>query len=192
MDTLKNILALFAFVFILSTRSSNAGVLAEPYLGLSLGAGGDARIDYKNIEYSFSAATYGTRIGYQYLGFMAGLDYSFQKFRMTKEGPGIAKKLDTKKNQWGVFAGYNFPLLIRAWGTFFVSSKIDGESEVFKKGMGYELGIGSTTLPFVSLNISYRTLTYDRYIAVGNPVYNEKLVSHELLFSASLPLELFD
>ena len=192
MDTLKNIMVRVAFVFILTAHSTQAGVLTEPYFGLTLGGGGDARIDENLIEYSFSGATYGARLGYQYFGFMAGIDYSFQKFRITKEGPGIAKKLDSKKNQWGVFVGYNFPLLIRAWGTYFISSKIDGESEVFKKGMGYEIGVGSTTLPFVSLNISYRTLTYDRYITAGNPVYNEKLVSNELLFSASVPLELFD
>ncbi len=191
METFKKIAVIALLGLFVLSKQVSAGILVEPYLGLSLGGSGEAKLNGSKYDYSFSTATYGGRLGYQYLGIMGGVDYSYQDFRLTKEGPGLETKLKTKRNQIGLFAGYEFPILLRVWGTYFLSGKMDAEFEKYSSASGYELGAGFKSLPFLSFNLGYRSITYDHYTPAAT-FYGEKLNISEVLFYASIPFVIFD
>ncbi len=192
MDTLFKILVAGLLGLFVLANQAQASVLVEPYLGLSIGAGGEAKLDTATYDYSFSTATYGGRLGYQWFGAMVGLDYSLQKFTMQKEGPGVAQKLDADRSQIGLFLGYDFPLLIRGWMTYYLSGEIDMGSERFSGASGYAVGVGLKALPLLSFNLGYRSITYDKYSGLGSVVYSGELTSNEVIFYGSLPLTFFD
>lgn len=196
----------FLLIFVMSffaLNSAKAGIHIEPYLGYSLAGSGDVTFTNSKYDLSYSSPTIGGRLGYSMLGFMAGLDYSMQSFNLKSEIGSTEYKDGVKKNQLGIFVGYELPILLRVWGTYFISSKLEGDdapavnqlidrNDEFSDGGGYALGVGFTGLPFVSLNLEYRTLEYDKYevsgVAASN--YTEKLDLSEILFSVSLPLDI--
>ena len=65
----------------------------------------------------------------------------------------------------GVFAGYDFPLFVRAWASYFLDisrEDADGnESNTDSIDGVVGLGVGFTFLPLVSLNVEYRTFQYN-------------------------------
>lgn len=196
----------FLLVLVLSffaLSNSQAGIHIEPYIGYSLAGSGDSTYGTTKYDHSYSSPTIGGRLGYGMLGFMAGLDYSMQSFDLKSEVGSTEYKDGVSKSQLGIFVGYNLPLLIRVWGTYFLSSKLEGDDAVkanqlidnrdeYSDGGGYALGVGFTGLPFVSINLEYRTLEYDKYELSGASVanYNEKLDLSEILLSVSLPLDI--
>lgn len=193
------LMSLFAFV-----PQAKAGILIEPYLGYSFAGSGDMTLGDDKVESDFSSVTMGGRLGYQTLGVMFGLDYSFQSFDMTSTTNGNEVEDGTKKNQLGVFVGYDFPILLRAWATYYVNATMEGRdaaaannqiydnTDSFENGSGYALGVGFTGFPFLSINLEYRTIEYDQYEISGNSVsnYNEKLDLSEILLSVSVPFNL--
>lgn len=185
------------------SSTANAGLLIEPYLGYSLMGDGDSQIGTTTYDHSYGTPTLGGRLGGTYLGFMAGLDYSMQTFDLKSEVGSTEYKDGVKKNQLGLFVGYELPILLRVWGTYFLSGSLEGDDTAagtqfinkngeYSSGGGYALGVGFTGLPFVSLNLEYRTMEYDKYELNGQNVatYNEKLNLNEILLSVSLPLNL--
>lgn len=192
------ILSLFAF-----SNTSNAGIHVEPYLGYSLAGSGDSTFGTTKYDHSYATPTIGGRLGYNMLGLMAGVDYSMQTFGLESEVGSTTFDDDVSKSQLGIFVGYELPILLRVWGTYFLSSKIEGDDSQtagtlidsryeFSDGGGYALGAGFTGLPFVSINLEYRTLEYDKGEISGATItnYNEKLDLSEILLSVSLPLDL--
>lgn len=192
------VLSLFAF-----SNTSNAGIHVEPYLGYSLAGSGDSTFGTTKYDHSYATPTIGGRLGYNMLGLMAGVDYSMQTFGLESEVGSTTFDDDVSKSQLGIFVGYELPILLRVWGTYFLSSKIEGDDSQtagtlidsryeFSDGGGYALGAGFTGLPFVSINLEYRTLEYDKGEISGATItnYNEKLDLSEILLSVSLPLDL--
>lgn len=178
------------FLILLISQSAHAGVLLEPYLGYGIGSG-----DRGNFDYSYNTPQYGARLGYQMLGVMGGIDYSMASFELEAENKttGTTTKSDYKKNQLGVFVGYDFPLLVRAWGTYYVSANLEDDIAPISKysGGGYALGVGFTPLPLVSLNVEYRTFSYDE-VETGSTTasLDPNFDLNEIFLSVSLPLDL--
>lgn len=198
----KSFLILFVLSFF-ALNSTQAGIHIEPYLGYSLAGSGDVTVGTSKYDLSYASPTIGGRLGYGMLGFMAGIDYSMQTFDLKSEIGSTEYKDGVKKSQLGIFVGYELPVLIRVWGTYFLSSKVEGDdapatnqvfdsNDEFSDGGGYALGVGFTGFPFISVNLEYRTLEYDKYEASGATVvnYNEKADLSEILLSVSLPLNL--
>lgn len=189
---------LIAFLFLLST-SAYAGLLIEPYLGFSIGSGEDG--ENPKTEYSQNTPLYGARLGYQVLGFMAGLDYSkgMESEFENKVTGGTTTKPDATQQTFGIFVGYNLPIMLRAWVSYNFASKISIESgadvgDEFKGG-GYALGVGFTGLPFVSLNLEYRMNTFDEYKTASTGVTSAlngagEVDYNQILLSVSLPVDL--
>jgi hypothetical protein len=199
----KSFLILFFLSLFVFSGNTRAGILIEPYLGFSLAGTGDTTIGTNKYDHSYSSPTIGGRLGYGMLGFMAGLDYSMQTFDLESEIGSTTYKDGVKKNQLGIFVGYNLPILVRVWGTYYLSGNLDGDDPSasntlldsryeFSDGGGYALGAGFTGLPFVSINLEYRNLEYDKAEFSGATLstYNEKLNLSEILLSVSLPLDL--
>ena len=201
------IILIFLSIFALST--TRAGFLIEPYLGYSLGGSGDFKRNNINYDLSYSSPTLGGRVGYQFLGLMGGLDYSTQTFDMESDYTDSGNinrtaKDGVKKSQLGLFVGYDLPILLRVWFTYYLSSKIEGDDgndgstqaitsqDTFEDGGGQAIGVGFKGFPLISLNIEYRMLEYDKYTEsrTSDPSYDDKLDAKEILFSVSLPLNL--
>ncbi|MCF8058531.1 MAG: hypothetical protein K9K67_04490 [Bacteriovoracaceae bacterium] len=199
----KSFLILFFLSLFVFSSNTKAGVLIEPYLGFSLAGSGDTTFGTNKYEHSYSSPTIGGRLGYGMLGFMGGIDYSMQTFDLESERGSTTNKDGVKKSQLGIFVGYNLPILLRVWGTYFLSSSLEGDDPQtasnlidsryeYSSGSGYALGAGFTGLPFVSVNLEYRTLEYDKLEVSGTALstYNEKTDLSEIMLSVSLPLDL--
>lgn len=177
---------LVGLLFIAST--ANAGLLVEPYLGFGFTSG-----DYDTQDVSTSGTSMGARLGYQMLGVMGGLEYTMSpESDWDFKGSTSTTTYKLKRSQLGVFAGYNLPILLRAWVGYQFSTKAEGTYEgkdISFEGSATTLGVGFTGLPFVSLNLEYKMFSYDdnKY---GDSEIEDKVDVKEVLLSVSLPLDL--
>lgn len=172
-----------------------AGLHIEPWLGYEKGksevivttSGVSAPAD----EDDFTSVDYGLRLGYSMLLFTAGVEYAMGSGTIT----GTGSDTDISTTDLGVFVGVDFPILVRAYATYFLNSKAElkdvssGTSNY--DGKGYKIGIGFTGLPFVSLNLEAIFREYDKERILSTPFtvdLEPKTASY--LLSVSLPFDL--
>lgn len=188
MNLYKNVrkLGLLCGILFLSAGAAQASLLIEPHLGFNVHGGGDVGAT----EYDYNGAQLGLRLGYQNLGFMGGLDLTHSNFDLEGETNGVKTTSEMSRNEWGVFVGYNLPILLRAWGAYYFSNttKNDATSAEYS-GNTKELGIGFTGLPFLSLNLMYRMVTYDE-LKVGSVKTDPDMDFKEIVLGVSLPFTL--
>lgn len=203
MKSLKNGLLAMVMMAAMST-GANAALLIEPHIGYNVSGSGDTAFTEAgipvNMEIDYSGLQYGLRAGWQYLGFMVGLDYTASnpeiESTFTIAGLPETAKNDFKKRDIGIFAGYNLPILLRAWAGYYfdVEAKADSKSGNFDSGdkisgSGMELGVGFTGLPFVSLNLIYRNNSFDEIKDVDGTTKVD-LNASEIVLGASIPFTL--
>ncbi|MGE3611263.1 MAG: hypothetical protein AB7I27_16845 [Bacteriovoracaceae bacterium] len=181
---------ILAFIIFLSS-SVHAGVLIEPVAGYSVGGKFDIS-DGKN--YTGTGASYGGRLGYQNLGFQLGLDYLHSSIDLGSDDFDSNLSLD----EFGGFVGFEFPILLRAYAgyTFSASGKTKYDNGTtgmkdteFKKGAGPKFGIGFTGLPFLVINLEYRSGKFSEYEIDGTKQEGDITYSSYLV-SVSLPITL--
>jgi hypothetical protein len=168
----------FYTVLFLSCFSLEASVTLEPYLAqiLSLSSSHETESS-TNYERKLDGLLYGGRIGYNYLGFSAGLDLGQSNFDAEVSSPvsqvGVWKSEGTSivgsvnGRYLGIFVGYDFPFLLRAWTSFFPSTRfefgagdpLEGEKNIWM-GTGISFGLGYTAFPFISFNYEFRSFTF--------------------------------
>jgi hypothetical protein len=138
--------------------SANASVLLEPYVGYQTG-----KTKNSGISTDFSGLDYGARVGWQQMGFMLGLD--FMTGKMTDKAKPTSN--DLTPQSLGVFVGYNFPVLLRVYGTYGFSNSVKlehtGVSDKVEGTSLLKLGVGYNFLPLLSIALEYTTATYDKY-----------------------------
>lgn len=177
---MKSILALLSFVFLFGTSASQAGILVEPVLGLN--------VNHKVDDFSGLGGAYGGRLGYQNLGFQLGLDYLSSSTDMDEK----ELKSNLKTQEWAAFIGFEFPILVRVYAGYIFSAKgdvkLDGGKAKLEDGTGTKIGIGFTGLPFVDINVEYRSGSFDS-VKVGGVKTGDADFSSTML-SISLPLNL--
>lgn len=147
----KLLLGLVFAAFAISQTPAHA-LLIEPFIGYQTGdfTSGSTKEDIDGIEF-------GGRLG--------------ATFTMVDIGGEIAKgdlsidsspSSDLETTDMGVFVAVNFPILVRAYVTYFLSSEAEPDSGANYEGDGgYRLGIGFTGLPFVSINVERILRKYD-------------------------------
>lgn len=158
---------------------AQAGVLLEPYLGYHMGKDKDA------VDTDTNGMVFGGRVGYSQLGFAAGLDI-MQGAWTHKSKPSV----DTTPSDMGLFVAYEFPVLLRAYAVYNLQSnlgiKFANGNDTYK-GNGFKIGVGITTLPFVAVNLEYRTSTFTKNnTGAMNPSYKQDTYG----LTVSLPLDL--
>lgn len=180
-----------------SSISACAGLLVEPHVGYNLHSSTTKetdKIDYNGVQY-------GARLGVQSFGFIGGIDYTHSNYTATtKPASGTSDKDERKRDELGVFAGYKFPVLVRAWvGYNFLAketqTKLGPTSGTkvgeYYKGHSTEFGVGFTGLPFVSVNLSYKMLSYDKQNdTVKTTALNPKFEPKEIVLGVSFPINL--
>lgn len=168
----------------ITSFSSQAGVLLEPLIGYSSGKYNSESSNGSSGELSVKGMSYGGRLGYQNLGFQLGLDYL--KSNMS------ADEGDLETSELGLFVGFEFPVLLRVYAGYIVSGKgtLTGDDPTeedidLKGGTGLKLGVGLTLLPFLDFNVEYRNIKYDSQKASGLTLdhdYNAIMVGFSLPF----------
>ncbi|MDO9181378.1 MAG: hypothetical protein Q7U04_03175 [Bacteriovorax sp.] len=189
MAYIKNsLIALFVLaIAALTSITATASILIEPHLGYNIsGSGTTSGVDYK-----YSNPELGLRLGGQFLGFMAGVDYTSSSYTWT-QSPGGDDKFD--RGEFGLFVGYNLPILLRFWGAYYFSNTATDQSSSGKTASGAkfegttkELGVGFTALPFLSLNIMYRNVVLD---TKPSNVTGADISNNEYVIGVSLPFTL--
>ncbi|RZF23037.1 hypothetical protein DAY19_04500 [Halobacteriovorax vibrionivorans] len=160
---------LIAMMIMVAGFQANAGIYVEPYLGYNLAG------DFNNVD--TNGVNIGGRLGYSLPMLVSlGLDYNM--------GTYDADGTDIDVSNLGLYAAVDFPILVRAYASYYLNAKAEiGASEY--EGSGVALGVGFTGLPFVSVNVEYRTINYDELNGATVDVD-----ASEVLLGVSLPLDL--
>lgn len=131
---MKKILLVFGFILsgAFSTQAQ-ASIVVDPFLA------------YESGSNDVTGVGFGARIGYGILGFSAGIEYGSTSFSGNGTS-GTATDL-------GAYVGYEFPILLRAYLSYFLDSKMDSSGSEFTGNGGYKMGVGYTGLPLISINL---------------------------------------
>lgn len=156
-------------------------------LGLSLNANAfifEPFVSYESGENEdnedVTGTAFGLRLGGSTLGFIYGLEY--QTGSVTVDS---TPEVDLDFTDMGLFAGYEFPILIRAYATYYISHKADQGANELEGSGGMKLGVGYTGLPFIAINFEKMTRTYDERDGVALSTDSE---TDSYMISVSLPL----
>jgi hypothetical protein len=176
----KLLIALSMLVF---APAANAGIMIEPFVGYESGeteqAGGTPE--------DYTGTTMGARLGYGMLGFSFGLHYGIGT---GETDPATPPATDIDLTEMGLFASYEFPVLIRAYAVYLLSSKADADDGTGKtelEGGGMKLGVGFTGLPFVVINLEMTNRTFDEANGTALGANEIDLNSYALVVSIPLP-----
>lgn len=156
-----------ALLILLTISSAKADLLIEPVIGYNF-----AKMEYKtatdNDSFSGSGIGYGGRLGFQQLGFQVGLDYLNSSINIDDD----AFDSNVDASEWAAFVGYEFPVFLRVYAGYIFSAtgeyKDASKNKVeLSEGSGSKFGIGFTGLPFVDINLEYRTGEFDKFEVAG-------------------------
>lgn len=181
----KLFLPVFILSFFISLPRANADLLIEPVVGFS---SGNIESEVDNEEHSSSGLSYGGRLGYQNLGFQLGVDYLSSTL-------GVDNKNweDLEVSEWAAFVGYKFPIMLRVYAGYILSSVANTEYNKqdmkLENGSGTKIGIGFTGLPFVNINFEMRQGTWDQYI-LSNTTVKDETKFNTFMIGISLPFAL--
>ena len=159
--------------------SVQGSLVLEPYLGQILSLSSASQTE-SSVQYTrkLDGLLYGGRVGYGLLGFSAGIDYAQSSFDAEITAPlsqvttwrsqGTSIVSSVSGRYFGLFVGYDLPMLFRAWATFFPSVRyefgngdpIEGQKDLWK-GTGFSIGLGFYVLPLISLNYDLRSFNFD-------------------------------
>lgn len=188
MSCIKNSLITLLILAITAFSSTvHASLLIEPHIGYNLSGSGTT----SGVEYKYTNPEFGLRLGGQYLGFMAGFDYTTSAYTW-EQSPGGDDKFD--RGEFGVFVGYNFPILLRVWGAYYFTNTAEDTNATGRtpsgakyEGSTKELGVGFTALPFLSLNLMFRNVVMDTKPA---GITSADIANNEIVLGVSLPFTL--
>ena len=190
----KLFLLLTFFIF----TSVQAGIYIEPYTGYNFGTMDlEKDLSGSTPEYIYSGPAMGLRLGGSFLGFQLGAEYGLGSYTMAwDEVPDGITLPEYSVSNMGVFAGFSFPILIRAWATYYLSSTLEDQDGNVLNGSGYVLGVGFRPIPIplpfvsVSFNLEYRQITIDEEEdSGGNPTALDGSVN-EIVLSISAPINI--
>lgn len=195
MSKVKKFLFAIAVLVIaaLTSISANASLLIEPHLDYNLGS----KTTYQGSEYKYSGPEYGAHLGVQFVGLMGGVAYTYSTYTFKQTTGAVTASAKVKKEDTGVFIGYTAPLMLRAWLAYYFLTKQTQKDGAgvgdYYKGHTTEIGVGFTPLPLISINLSYKMLSYNKLHDAGTGVDSTiapKFEPKEILLGVSLPITL--
>ena len=165
--------ALVAFSF--AAVSANAFMI-EPFVGYETG-------DYEQGSASedIDGVNLGLRLGGDTLGFMYGVEYQMGKLVVDSTIP-----VDADTTDLGIYVGYEFPILIRAYATYYIKHDADMEIGGDLEGSGgMKLGVSYTGLPFIVLNFEMMSRSFDEQ---GGASLATDIETDTMMVGVGLPL----
>ena len=196
------LLSAMMFTFIGVAKADElAGFFVEPMLTYERGRGD---VNFPSPINSQETELDGFGVGARFGGHVwetifLGLDarYSVPTFK----SEGLNQDVDAKAWNVGPMVGAQmpFPIGLRAWGSLILAGEVDPDmganvNEKFKSGLGFRLGAGFK-VAFVSLNIEYQKIKYDKteiqdvgVFAVNSSRDDIELDNDSMILSVSFPL----
>ena len=174
--------------------SAQGGVLVEPFLGLTVS--GSQELSYSNSalndDASYDSGTsFGVRLGYDYLGWMFGLDYRINSFNGEGDSGGSTYDFNQTSNVASLFVGFQFPMMFRIYAGFGVSGSGTLEYGVFDYDVEdvsqTTLGFGYSILPTLAVNLEVVNYTFADISDSSGTYSNVELVGDHILLSVSAP-----
>ncbi|MCK5882965.1 MAG: hypothetical protein KAG61_04690 [Bacteriovoracaceae bacterium] len=169
-------------------------VVIEPYIGM---VHGEYNSKNDSTKHQYDSFSFGSKAGYRYMGFDGGLDFTFSTPTMEQRMPIENNPSKTDYFRWGIgpYIAYQFPILLRVWGTYFLHSSYtarSGDRNDTLSGSGYALGVGYqlSFIPKVDvfLNLEMRRLTISKVEGSGDSKINDtENPITELMLSLSIP-----
>ena len=145
---MKKLILGFVSIVLLGA-TAQAGIILDPYLGYAISGSNSSGS-------KVSGSDMGVRLGFNTLGFGLGLDATLAG-TYKYENNGVSG--DMTPSHLGVFVSYAFPVLVRAYGTYFVNSKIS-DSTTTVTGNGTKIGVQFTGLPFIAVGVEIYNMNY--------------------------------
>ena len=175
------LLACFAF----TAPRAHAGLYLEPYASYATGSWSES-----STNQNMNGLTYGARVAYSFpLGFQLGADVSSGNWT-----DNSTPSYNVQPTDLGIYAGYDFPILVHVWLTYDVSSQLkytqNSSSDTFK-GSAFKLGIGFKVLPLLSINFDYEMGTYNKDNNNNTNAYGN-LTDKMFMVGLSIPLNLLN
>lgn len=179
-------------VLTMMSAPAYALIHVEPFVGY---AKGEEDSNATNPD-DYSGLGYGARVGMDITGFIFGATY--EAIGITAEQSG-GSEFDFDMTHIGGFLGYEFPLGLRVFGTYYVSAAaeyggLSGAAGTLLngakvKGSGVALGVGFKIIPMVAFNLEYKSLSYDELEAPnGNTTNLSDAGTQIFMASISVPL----
>ncbi|MCB0390247.1 MAG: hypothetical protein KDD58_03095 [Bdellovibrionales bacterium] len=187
---MRKILSLIAtgLLLVSFSHSAHAGFLIEPFLDFAVSGDAD---DGTPPTGDLSSTMYGLRIGMSTLGFIYGVEYAMGTYEEKYSVSGINVTVDGNSTDMGVFVGYEFPIMLRVWLSYYLQTKLslDDAIDTEATGSGTKIGVGYTGLPYISINLEMLTRSYDEYdTSLGSGTIDPEHKHTAYLLGISLPL----
>lgn len=183
MRSIRFALLALAAAVTLKAAPAHAGFMAEPYLGYKMGNydGGTAAS-----KGDLSGVSIGARVGYAFPVIFVAADYSILPSGSVDWDNG--GDTDVTNDQLLIDVGVSLPL-IRAYAGYGLMNdfKFDGGAKL-TGGSLWKLGVGTTILPFVAINLEYQNAEHDK-AELGGLEGDTDAKSNAFMLSVSLPLE---
>lgn len=176
----KSLTLAVAAVALAWTTTAKADIYLEPYLGYLAG-----KWEMGASNKKMHGTQLGARVGYSMLGFAVGAEYE-----MGIQKDDASPSNDLTPGHLGAFASYEFPILVRVYGTLYPMAKTKSKSSTATttyEGKGVKLGVGFTPLPLLAVNFEMQTHTFDKNSA-GSLTDEMKMTVYGV--NVSLPLNL--
>lgn len=175
---MKKLLVLITCTFMLG---ANASFYLDPSIGINFNG------EFGSNDFDNNPITLGVRAGYSTLGFSFGLDVA-QSMNVEVENDGSPDGWDFM--EYGLFAGYEFPILVRAYAAYVIGGKAERGNAELSDTSGFKLGFGYTGLPFVSINLELKDYEFGKYQDSITTNNNANTDFKTVLLSVSLPVSL--
>ncbi|MES3036546.1 MAG: outer membrane beta-barrel protein [Bdellovibrionota bacterium] len=191
---MKNLMLSLALVIGFSSVG-HAGMLLEPYVGY-VKAKTSASLAGTADDREATGPGYGLRLGYTFpVMFWLALDASQNTGTYSGSSAG---DFEGKRTAYGIDFGFDFPILVRGWVGYNFNEELAAESSGSTntlKGTGTKIGVGTTLLPFVSINLEYIMAKYTEGSGPGFSIIPfgtaySKYENNIYVLSVSLPLDL--
>ena len=169
------------------TLPANSALYLEPYMGLGMSV--SEEIQGPELIFDGFSINPGLKIGAttMFTFISLGIETSYQD--STAEAGSSGRDRDLSRTDYSVFGVFEFPILFRVFGKYIVGSKLAiGSTDVIDPS-GYGFGAGYTGLPFFSLNLEYRTLSWNKIKRNGSEL-NTNGEINEIILSLSFPLKI--
>jgi Outer membrane protein beta-barrel domain len=182
-DTMRSLrFALFGLVaaLVMKATPASADALVEPYLGYKMGT-----FDNNGAKGDLTGVALGARVGFAFPVVFIAADYSVLTGGSIDWDAAASGETDITGSDLYATVGVSLPL-IRAYAGYGVMNKLkpDGSAEI-KDGTHIKLGVGTTILPFVAINLDYQTSDWDKQ----GDTKIDGVKSNVFMLSASVPFE---
>ena len=162
-------------ILITFTSQSHGAIHIEPYIGFGKSTV-DVNAGSSDSNDDIGHKAVGGKLGWGLLGFDFGVDYEMDTHD------------DFKRNNISAYAAFDFPVLLRVWAEYVVSSSFEADdidADLDLKS-GTSFGVGFTGVPFFNINVELENTSYSGDFEGTD--YDVQWVSY--LVSVSMPFDI--